>query len=334
MPLTSDITLDASKFAPDAGPAKTYETNKGIQDLMSKTPYWFEVGAPKYREMREKGQTAFPAPRRLPEGKNIEIPSREAGRNIPCRLMLPSSGTVKGTYLFIHGGGWVLMSESDYDLYLKFVADNCDLAVISVGYRLAPEHPFPQGPEDCIDAAEYLVDNSQDKFGGELMFIGGDSAGGHLTAVAGLQLLKSRPNFSLRGLVYLYGAFNLAHWFPSVVNFDKTLILDHKIMGAFSNAFLPNTSVDDRTNPMVSPFYENLRGLKLPPALFMCGTEDPLLDDTVMMSAKWMMAGAEGIVKIFPGAPHGFIAFPPELVEASAQGKEFIKQFLLEKIGQ
>lgn len=152
--------------------------------------------------------------------------------------------------------------------------------------------------------------------------------------MTGLQLLKSRPNFSLKGLVYVYGAFNLAHWFPSISNFGKSLILDHKIMDAFQNAFLPNITVEQRADPTISPFYANLQGLKLPPAIFLCGTEDPLIDDTVMMSAKWMMAGGEGIVKIYPGAPHGFIGFPPELIEASTQAKEAIKAFVLEKMGQ
>jgi len=71
----------------------------------------------------------------------------------------------------------------------------------------------------------------------------------------------------------------------------------------------------------------------LPPALFTCGTADPLLDDTVMMSTKWMMAGAEAVVKIYPGAPHGFIVFPPDVLEAAKQGLADVKTFLEEKAG-
>jgi len=68
---------------------------------------------------------------------------------------------------------------------------------------------------------------------------------------------------------------------------------------------------EEKQDPKVSPFYENLEDLRgrLPHALFLCGTEDPLLDDTIYMSMKWMCAGGEAIVKIYPGAPHGFILF-------------------------
>lgn len=64
--------------------------------------------------------------------------------------------------------------DSSQDYYLKFMADNADMVVISVGYRLAPEHPFPQGPEDCYDVAEYLVQNGKSQYGGDLAFMGGE----------------------------------------------------------------------------------------------------------------------------------------------------------------
>lgn len=110
-------------------------------------------------------------------------------------------------------------------------------------------------------------------------------------------------------------------------------------MAHFIDAFLPNTTAEDRRSPDVSPFYANLREIashsdkgQLPPALFTCGTEDCLLDDTMMMSVKWQMAGAEAIVKIFPGAPHGFIAFPPDVMPETAQALGDMKTFILEKL--
>jgi acetyl esterase/lipase len=82
-------------------------------------------------------------------------------------------------------------------------------------------------------------------------------------------------------------------------------------------------------HPSISPYYENLekyRG-RLPNAFFTCGTEDPLLDDSVMMATKWMMAGAGAILKIYPGAPHGFIGFVDMLDEAK-QALEDTKTFI------
>ena len=95
--------------------------------------------------------------------------------------MYPTSRTTeedrkkcKGSILHIHGGGWTLGDERSQDEFLQFYADAGDLAVISVGYRLAPEDPFPKGPEDCMDVGEYLVKNSEQNYGGPLRFIGGE----------------------------------------------------------------------------------------------------------------------------------------------------------------
>lgn len=80
----------------------------------------------------------------------------------------------KGSMLHFHGGGWTLGDEKSYDALLQFNADAGDMAVVSVGYRLAPEDPFPKGPEDCMDAGEWLVKNSEENYGGPMRLIGGE----------------------------------------------------------------------------------------------------------------------------------------------------------------
>lgn len=102
----------------------------------------------------------------------------------------------------------------------------------------------------------------------------------------------------------------------------------------FNDAFVPNSTLEERRDPKVSPIYENLQKFRgrLPSALFTCGTEDPLLDDTLLMSVKWMAAAGEAIVKIYPGAPHGFSLFPPTSFESAAQVMDVIKEFSLEKL--
>jgi acetyl esterase/lipase len=125
--------------------------------------------------MRWNGETAIPKPTVLPQGINITLPSRESGRSIPCRVFYPSDDKeVRGVFMHIHGGGWVLTDEKSSDLLLAFYADAGDLLVISVGYRLAPENPFPRGPEDCFDVADYLIENSEKEHGAPLRFIGGE----------------------------------------------------------------------------------------------------------------------------------------------------------------
>jgi acetyl esterase/lipase len=124
--------------------------------------------------MRWAGETPLPKPTVLPQGQDISIPSRDSGRSIPCRLFKPSSGQSKGTIMHIHGGGWVLMDQSTSDPLLNYYAESSHCSVISVGYRLAPEHPYPAGPEDCFDVADYLVKNGEKEYGGPLRFMGGE----------------------------------------------------------------------------------------------------------------------------------------------------------------
>lgn len=73
--------------------------------------------------------------------------------------------------------------------------------------------------------------------------------------------------------------------------------------------------------------------MELPSALFLCGTEDCLLEDTIMMATRWQMAGAEAVTRLFPGAPHGFLAFSPDQSVSAKEGMEIIKEFLKAKIG-
>lgn len=103
-------------------------------------------------------------------------------------------------------------------------------------------------------------------------------------------------------------------------------------MDHFASAFLPRQTLEERKDPSISPFYENIENYRgrLPSALFTCGTEDPLLDDSVTMGTKWLMAGGQAIVKIYPGAPHGFIAFPPQMIKESGEALEHAKTFILD----
>src|SRR5205085_4948857 len=115
---------------------------------------------------------------------NRMIPGR-AG-DIPVRVFVPP--TVRGVYLHIHGGGWVLGAFDQSDVALWKLARHAELAVVSVEYRLAPEHPFPAGPDDCEDAALWLIEHAADEFGVTDLCIGGESAGGPLAALTLLRI--------------------------------------------------------------------------------------------------------------------------------------------------
>jgi len=123
---------------------------------------------------------------------------------------------------------------------------------------------------------------------------------------------------------------------PAARNYTKPLILNRILMEKFIQAFLPHLSAEGDINSpaakdaAISPYYEDLeqfRG-KLPSALFTCGTDDPLLDDSINMGTKWMVFGGEAVVKIYPGAAHGFIGFPPSVLEEAGRAVEDTKTYI------
>jgi len=199
------------------------------------------------------------------------------------------------------------------DPMLERIADNTGQAVVSVEYRLAPEHPYPAGPDDCEAAAVWLVQNGKQEFGTQALTIGGESAGGHLTAVTILRMRDRHGYASFRGANIVYGAFDLGMT-PSQRQFgDTRLILRTIDMQQFYNAFLP--TITDRRVPDISPLYADLKGLC--PALFSVGTKDALLDDTLFMHARWVAAGNPAELAIYPGGAHGFTLFPNDLSKAA-----------------
>ncbi|KAF1838991.1 alpha/beta-hydrolase [Decorospora gaudefroyi] len=332
MPLTSDLTINASKFDRNTIDKQTLEFNEKLIKIWADGPRWYEVGAAEYRKMRWEGRTPLPKPVVLPEGENASLPSREGGREIPYRVFRPGEGGGRGVCLHIHGGGWVLMSEAYQDPYLKYMADHFGLTVVSVGYRLAPEDPWPACIEDCYDAAMWLITKSPEVFGGELLFAAGESAGAHLACLVALYLLESMPNFSFKGMLLHSGCYDLS-FLPHVKHHELELVIDHDVMTSYVNALLPNTTLAQRRNPRISPFRWDLRGERLPPALFTCGSEDPLVDDSVMMGSRWGMWGNEAVVKIYHGAPHGFIGFPPGTIKAVQEALDDTEAFVKAKKG-
>lgn len=206
-----------------------------------------------------------------------------------------------------------------------------------MGYRLAPGDPYPAAVQDSVDAAGYLVDHGVQEYGAPLRFILGVSAGACLGALVTFSIMRSRPSHRLSGLVLPYGFYDLAIGLPSACSFTKPLLINTVSLEQFSRAYLPGISPADRRQPDISPLYEDLGALAtdqstapLPPALFLCGTEDPLLDDTLLMGTKWAIAGSEAVTKIYPGAAHGFTMFPglPVAEEANALSLRFVQEKL------
>ena len=220
---------------------------------------------------------------------------------------------------------------------LKMFANTHQLTAISVGYRLAPEEPFPAGIDDGLDVAEYLVDNGPIEFGAPLSVIGGASAGGSLAAVTTFQLMRKRPQHRLVAVLLINGSFDLTLNMPSTVQGNWAIVIDREVAERFLDAYVPGTDMQARRNPLISPIYEDMPQLAkaspfrtLPPALFTCGTGDAMLDESLLMAVKWMASGSEAVIKLYPGAPHMFSAFKG--FKAADDAASEIAAFLNEKL--
>lgn len=198
---------------------------------------------------------------------------------------------------------------------------------MSIGYRLAPEHPWPAPFEDCFDAILYLADQGPELFEAPLMFACGESAGALASVQSVLHLVESRPGHQLLGVMLLYGTYDLSLSLPSAVTAKSTPVVDREALMRFNSALCPGMDITDLRRPSVSALYADLAQVAskhssnmLPPALFICGTLDPLLDENVLMSIKWKSASVGTIGQIYPGAPHAFTTVP-DLETAKAARK-------------
>jgi acetyl esterase/lipase len=313
---------DPALFRPDAVTEDTKAFNKAVIALMSGLPEWWDVGAEETRAARREGRGPFPLAPVSPRAQTRMIDA-PGGHQIPLQVIAPDTPT--GVYLHIHGGGWVLGAADQQDPLLEQIVTDTGMAVVSVEYRLAPEHPYPAGPDDCETAALWLVRNAGREFGTEKLTIGGDSAGGHLTAVTLLRMRDRHGYTGFRGVNFVFGCFDLAMT-PSARVFGNTrLVLRTLDIEKFAEAFLPG--VTDRRVPDISPLYGDLHDM--PPALFTIGTADALLDDSLFMHARWVAAGNAAELAIYPGGAHAFTAFPIPLGQAAnARSNAFLRRVI------
>lgn len=322
--MTKSNPFDPALYRPDAISAETKAVNDAIIKMLADAPEWWATGAQAARDGRARGDGPFPAPIFSPNARNIEITGK-SGHKIPLRIIAPENPT--GVYLHIHGGGWVLGSFDQQDLLLERIVKNTGMACVSVQYRLAPEDPYPAGPDDCEDAAAWLAKHAKAEFGTEALTIGGESAGGHLSAVTLLRMRDKHGYTGFKGANLVFGAFDMSMT-PSQRQFgNERLILRTVDIEKFGDAFLPNG--EDRRDPDISPLFARLHDM--PPALFTVGTRDALMDDSFFMHARWIAAGNQGELSVYPGGAHGFIAFPGEIAETANTN---IDTFLTRCIGR
>ncbi|WP_348790063.1 alpha/beta hydrolase [Leifsonia sp. NPDC080035] len=230
------------------------------------------------------------------------------GRSVPVRIFTPAGGRARGVHLDIHGGGFYMDSAARNDVRNRDLADRLGFAVVSVDYRLAPEHPWPAAPDDCETAALWLAEHAAERFGTSRLSVGGHSSGATL-AMTTLLRLRDRGVRAYRGGVLEAGTWDLSARTPW-----GSRIADEYFLEAYLG---PAT---DRSAPDVSPLFADLHGL--PPILIVIGENDVVLEDNLAMAGRLAVAGVELELRVYPVAPHGFVGHGTALARTAREQTE------------
>jgi acetyl esterase/lipase len=275
--------------------------------------------APRFRAPTRLGrmmiQTMLGAQAFLPLGvRGVTASTRRIdwkGHSVSLRILRPA-GKPRGVYVDYHGGGWAIGTAAMDDRVNARIAGDCGLLVVSVDYTTLPDIDLPGMIAQCAAAADWVFEHAEAEFGLRDMFIGGESAGAHLAACAILRLRDARDDFArLRGAVLFYGPYDLSCT-PSVrAAKADTLVLNGPAMTSGIAKLLPDKTEEQRRDPASSPLYGNLAGL--PPALLLCGTIDPLIDDSRLMAERWSAASGNAHLIVVPDAPHAFNRLPTRI---------------------
>ena len=220
-----------------------------LEQLLAQMPAVTDVPVEQTRRARREGTGIFPAPVYLPEASTQTIAG--PGGELPLRVIVPGGGA-DGVFLHIHGGGWTLGECDGQDPRLARLVADTGLAVVSVGYRLAPEHPYPAASDDCEAAALWVIEHREElgATAGAPLAIGGDSAGGHLAATT---LLRMRDRHgrgdAFSAAVLQYGAFDLSMTPSQRLWGERNLVLSTPIIRWFGDQFLPGRSTRSAAIP-------------------------------------------------------------------------------------
>lgn len=248
---------------------------------------------------------------------NRRIP--EAAGDIPMRIYTPEGNGPFPILVYFHGGGWVIGNLDAYDPTCRALTNAAGCLVVSVDYRLAPEHKFPAAPEDCYAALCWVATHGASLNGDPTrLAIGGDSAGGNLTAVVALMARdRGGPNLAYQLLIYPVTDHNY-----ETVSYQENAdgyLLTKDAMVWFWNHYLHSEA--DGRSPLASPLQaENVQGL--PPALVLTAEFDPLRDEGEAYAARLQAAGVPVTLTRYNGMIHGFFS----LGHVLDQGKQAIAE--------
>jgi len=261
--------------------------------------------------MMEQSFLALAAPgAAVADVRDLEVPVD--GGTIRVRVYTPEGDPPFPCHVYFHGGGFWLGAPEHWDAGCQDTAAGAGCVVVSVDYRLAPEHKFPTAAEDCYAALRWTVEHA-----GELdidpskISIGGASAGGNLTAVVAL-MARDRGGPPIVLQVVEIPVTDLTMSYPSIDENGKGYILTRESMEEYRGYYV---SDDDKKHPYASPiFADDLSGL--PPAIVMTAEFDPLRDEGEAYAARLREAGVPTVAKRWEGHIHGSMMFTAVLSSA------------------
>lgn len=257
----------------------------------------------------------------IPDSENVnkedrKVPGPESAPEVPVRVYRPagSSGTLPGV-LWIHGGGYVIGGVEEDDLVCQHVAETVECVVVSVEYRLAPEHPFPVPFEDCYAALKWMASNAQElNMDPDRIAITGPSAGGGLTA--GLALLaRDRGEVSVAFQAPIYPMIDDRNTTPSSHESAASRIWSRKYNENGWRSYVG----DEAGGENVSLYAAASRATDLsglPPAYISVGTLDVFLDEDIEYARRLIEAGVPTELHVYPGLFHGSDIFVPDAVSS------------------
>lgn len=249
------------------------------------------------------------------------------GRTIPVRLYQPPAPPVAGgtdPILFIHGGGWAICSiDTHHELAADLVLDT-GRTVLSVDYRLAPEHPYPAALDDCYAAARWLSEHAGGAVPSRLIVVG-DSSGGNLAAALALAA-RDRGEVPISLQVLLYPVLDYGFDTPSwLANGGGQYGLSQRQMRWYWAQYAPEEAC--RASALVAPLRStDLAGVA--PVYLVVGEMDPLLDEARAYAAALAAAGVRVTLKVYPGGFHGFFSFRG-MLDVAAQAAADVAEAIL-----
>ena len=230
--------------------------------------------------------------------EDAEVPG--AAGPLRARVYTPDGPGPFPLVAFFHGGGWVIGDLDTHDNMARNVCRGAGAVVVSAGYRLAPEHPFPAAADDAVAVARYLAAHGSEFGGDGRLAVAGDSAGGNLAAVAAQAL--TRDGTPLAGQFLIYPAVDARGGYPSRAQNAKGYLLEGDTIDWFL-AHYAGPPRDD-ADPRLSPLHGDLAGL--PPAVIVTAEYDPLRDEGEAYGRALQAAGVRADVRRCQGMIHGF----------------------------